>query len=126
MPNKKAILVVSQNLFFLPRIQNVAGPSGYEVRLADSATKFWELHNEGNVALVLVDLEGNSNTWSSVVQKLRESTSPVSRIVAFGPHADVETLETARGLGCDAVLTKGQFSNAIRKIVETEGAEVKD
>jgi len=103
----------------------VASPSGYEVRLADRAPKFWDLYNKGDVVLVLVDLEGDNNTWSSVVRKLRESSSPVSRIVAFGPHADVATLEVARKLGCDAVLTKGEFSNALRKIVETEGAELK-
>ena len=125
MPNRKAILVVGQNLFFLPRIQNVAGPSGYEVRLTDSAPTFWNLYDEGEVALVLVDLEGDKNTWASVIRGLRERASPVSRVVAFGPHADAATLEVARELGCDAVLTKGEFSDALRKIVETEGAEVK-
>ena len=43
-------------------------------------------------------------------------------MVAFGPHSDVESLELAARLGCDAVLTKGAFSGAIGRIVETEGA----
>ena len=59
MLDRRAILLVGQNLFFLPRIQNVAGPSGYEVRLTTGAPKFWELYDEGDVALVLVDLEGD-------------------------------------------------------------------
>ncbi len=125
MPDRRAILLVGQNLFFLPRIQNVAGPSGYEVRLTTGAPKFWELYDEGDVALVLVDLEGDKDTWATVIRGLRERASPASRVVAFGPHVDVATLELARELGCDAVLTKGEFSDALRKIVETEGAEVK-
>ena len=125
MSDRKSILVVGQNLFFLPRIQNVAGPSGYEVRLTATAPKFWELYDEGDVALVLVDLEGDKDTWATVIRGLGERAPPVSRVVAFGPHADIATLELARELGCDAVLTKGEFSDALRKIVETEGAEVK-
>ena len=125
MSDRKAILVVGQNLFFLPRIQNVAGPSGYEVRLTARAPKFWELYDEGNVALVLVDLEGDKDTWVRLVRELRERDAPTPRVVAFGPHADIATLELARELGCDAVLTKGEFSGALKRIVETEGAELR-
>ena len=34
-------------------------------------------------------------------------------------------MELAREMGCDAVLTKGEFSGALKKIVETEGTELK-
>ena len=125
MPDGKAILVVGRNLFFLPRIQNVATPSGYDVKLTSTSPEFWEAYDVGGVALVLVDLEGDKDTWTAVVRGLRERDPPTSRVVAFGPHADVETLDLARELGCDAVLTKGEFSGGLRKIVETEGAEVK-
>ena len=125
MPDGKAILVVGRNLFFLPRIQNVATPSGYDVKLTSTAPEFWEAYDKGDIALVLVDLEGDKDTWTAVVRGLRERDPPTSRVVAFGPHADIETLDLARELGCDAVLTKGEFSGALRKIVETEGAEVK-
>ena len=125
MPNNKTILVVGQNLFFLPRIQNVAESFGYDVLLTDSVPRFWDLYDEKNVALVLTDLEGDKDTWSAVIRKIRERPSPVPKVIAFGPHADVATLKVARDLGCDAVLTKGEFINALRKIVETKGAKVK-
>ena len=125
MPDGKAILVVGRNLFFLPRIQNVATPSGYDVKLTSTTPEFWEAYDVGDTALVLVDLEGDKDTWTAIVRRLRERDPPTSRVVAFGPHADIETLDLARELGCDAVLTKGEFSGALRKIVETEGAEVK-
>lgn len=127
MPDRKTILVVGRNLFFLPRIQNVASPSGYDVKLTFTAPEFWEAHDhdEGDIRLVLVDLEGDKDTWTGVVRGLRERASPTAKVVAFGPHSEVATLDLARELGCDAVLTKGEFSGALRKIVETEGAEVK-
>ena len=125
MPDRKTILVVGQNLFFLPRIQNVATPSGYDVKLISTAPEFWEAHDEGDAPLVLVDLEVDKGTWTGVVRGLGERTSPTAKVVAFGPHSEVATLDLARELGCDAVLTKGEFSGALRRIVETEGAEVK-
>lgn len=125
MPHRKAILVVGRNLFFLPRIQNVASPSGYEVKLTATAPEFWEAYDEGDTALVFLDLEGDKDTWTAVVRGLRERVPPVSKVVAFGPHSDIESLELAREMGCDAVLTKGEFSGALKKIVETEGAELK-
>jgi CheY-like chemotaxis protein len=125
MPDRKTILVVGQNMFFLPRIQNVATPSGYDVKLISTAPEFWEAYDEGDIPLVLVDLEGDKDTWTGVVRGLRERASPTAKVVAFGPHSEVATLDLARELGCDAVLTKGEFSGALRTIVETEGAEVK-
>ena len=125
MPDRKAILVVGRNLFFLPRIHNVAEPSGYDVKLTATAAEFWEAYDEGDIPLVLVDLEGDKDTWTSVVRGLRDRVPAMSRVVAFGPHADIESLDLAKKLGCDAALTKGEFSGALRKIVETEGAEVK-
>ena len=125
MPDRKTILVVGKNLFFLPRIQNVASPSGYDVKLISTAPEFWQAHDEGDTPLVLVDLEGDVEIWTSVVRGLGERASSTSKVVAFGPHSEVSTLDLARELGCDAVLTKGEFSGALRTIVETEGVEVK-
>ena len=125
MPDTKTILVVGRNLFFLPRILNVASPSGYNVKLTSTDAEFLEAYEKGDTPLVLVDLEGDKDTWTAVVRGLRERVPPTARVVAFGPHSDVETLDLARELGCDAVPTKGEFSDALRTIVETEGAEVK-
>ena len=125
MPDRKTILVVGRNLFFLPRIQNVASPSGYDVKLTSTEAEFLEAYEKGDTPLVLVDLEGDKDTWTGVVRGLRERASPTAKVVAFGPHTEVATLGLARELGCDAVLTKGEFSGALKTIVETEGAEVK-
>jgi CheY-like chemotaxis protein len=125
VPDRKTILVVGRNLFFLPRIQNVARPSGYDVKLTATASEFWDEYGESDISLVFVDLEGESRTWTAVVRGLWERVPKMFRIVAFGPHADTESLDLARELGCDAVLTKGEFSSGLRRIVETEGAELK-
>ena len=122
MPDNETVLVVGQNLFFLPRIQNVAAPLGYEVRRTATESSLWDNYHESVPVLVLVDLEGDKDTWTTVVQGLQKLEEPRPKIVAFGPHADVAALELARKLGCDRVLTKGEFSSSLQQIIESRGA----
>jgi CheY-like chemotaxis protein len=124
MAASETILVLGQNLFFLPRIQNVADPLGYHARRATDEAGFWDSYREVTPALILVDLEGDRATWTGVVQDLRAQPQPRPKIVAFGPHADVAALKLARELGCDTVLTKGEFSSSLQQIVQSQGAEV--
>jgi hypothetical protein len=106
----------------LPRIQNAATPFGYEVRQTPTLQSFWNLYDQKGTALILVDLEGERDVWTVLVEGLVTGISPTPRIVAFGPHADVKTLDLALELGCDSVLTKGQFSSSLAEIVESRGA----
>ena len=124
MNDRQKVLVVGHNLFFLPRIQNVAVSYAHEVRQTPTVEKFWEEHREDTTALILIDLEGDRDIWTSIVKELRRQGESGTKVVAFGPHADVATLELARNLGCDAVLTKGQFSSSLQKIIESRGADV--
>ncbi len=120
---KEKVLVVGQGLFFLPRIQNTAAPFGYEVVQTATGARFWEEHAKGTTALILVDLEGDRDTWTAVVEELRRRGEAKSRVVAFGPHADVATLRLAKDLGCDEVVTKGQFSSGLGQIISSRGLE---
>ncbi|MCI0771728.1 MAG: hypothetical protein J4N94_07595, partial [Chloroflexi bacterium] len=107
MSEPKTVLVVGQNLFFLPRIQNAATPNGYKVVQARTEAEFRESFEEGTTALVLVDLEGDAEEWPKVVQGLRGEKRASVKVVAFGPHSDEAGMARARDLGCDLVLSKG-------------------
>ena len=60
--NKK-VLVVATNLFFLPRIQNMAAPSGCETRQVMAVDRLHGEMAEGETVLVLVDLEADPEFW---------------------------------------------------------------
>ena len=112
------IILVAQDLFFLPRVYNAAAPQGYEVMQAQTAERFGDVYGEGRTALVLVDLAGEAGEWRAVVERLSgEAGRP--RIVAFGNHADEETLEEAVALGCDAAISNAELSRDMVKIVES-------
>ena len=115
------IILLGQNLFFQGRIEMVAEPLGFSVRQANTEADFWDSYSDGETELVLVDLEGDATTWSSVVAALGEKSaqgeSAGPRIVAFGPHEDTATMERAAALGAQQTLNKGRFSATLGEIV---------
>ena len=129
MADASRIILLGQNLFFQGRVETVAEPLGYSVRQANTEADFWNSYADGETELVLVDLEGDAETWSSVLTGLGQraandgKSSPDSgpksgpRIVAFGPHEDVATMERAAALGAQQTLNKGRFSATLPEII---------
>ncbi len=133
MAEDKGIILLSQNLFFQGRVETAAEPLGYQVRQARTEADFWTLWAlwDGNgdggtaLALALVDLEGDADTWAAVLTGLQRRTagdagsSPGAevRIVAFGPHEDTASMERAKELGCPLTLNKGRFSATLGDII---------
>ena len=116
---REGIILLGQNLFFMGRVETVAEPLGYQVHQAQTEAGFWQSYDDRATSLVLVDLEGNEDTWVAVLaglqQRLESAAPPPEaaeapedlngesaegvRIVAFGPHEDLAAMERARGPG---------------------------
>ena len=116
------IILLGQNLFFQARVETVAEPRGYSVRQAHTEADFWASYADGETELVLVDLEGDAETWNSVLKALSERVAGVGggnppRIIAFGPHEDTASMERAAELGAQQTLNKGRFSATLGEIV---------
>ena len=60
-PGRETVLLVGQNLFFWGRVETLADPLGYEVLRATTESAFWESYGSGQLALILVDLEGDES-----------------------------------------------------------------
>ena len=124
MENRKGIILLGQNLFFQGRVETVAEPLGYQVRQAHTEADFWASYG-AETSLVLVDLEGDADTWAAVLAGLQEKApagdgsnrSQLVRIVAFGPHEDTAAMERAQTLGAHQTLNKGRFSATLGEIV---------
>ena len=116
--DRETVLLVGQNLFFLGKIEAVAEPLGYEVQRATTESVFREYYASRRPALILVDLEGDESIWSEVLGNFERPEEGVVKVVAFGPHENVDMLERARNLGCDLVLNKGEFNRDLPKIIE--------
>ncbi len=133
MTGRKGIILLGQNLFFLGRVEAIAAPRGFRVRQAHTEADFWAAYADGagdtDTGLVLVDLEGDADTWAAVLAGLQRRAQagagptlrPGPRIVAFGPHEDAAAMAQARALGCHEALNKGRFSATLGEIVGGEG-----
>ena len=113
----KKVLVVATNLFFLPRIQNIAAPSGCETRQVMTVDRLNEEMAEGETALVLVDLEADPEFWGEAVRAVLAGGESRPQVVGYGGHTNTEMLQRAEEVGCDLVLTKGQFSRDLAKLI---------
>ena len=134
---REEIILLGQNLFFMGRVETVAEPLGYQVHQAQTKAGFWQSYDDRATSLVLVDLEGNEDTWVAVLaglqQRLESAAPPPDapeapedrngesaegvRIVAFGPHEDLAAMERAKALGCHLTLNKGRFSATLPEII---------
>ena len=124
-PPAPVALVLTGNLFFIPRIESAAIRSGMEAVYGNSAAGLLRSTAGREVALALVDLETEESAWvdgvsllSSVLKREGEPSAP---LIAYGPHGDADTLRKARALGCDAVLTKRDFSSRLLELMKTRG-----
>ena len=122
MAGPEAVLVLSDNLFFMPRIEAAAESAGMETVQCHSGKGLLEAAEGRETPLVLVDLEMDETVWAealAVINGLTTASRPL--VVAYGPHGEPQTLRKARELGSDAVLIKRDFSERLPELLETRG-----
>ena len=122
LADKETVLVLTSNLFFMPRIEAAAEAGGMDLVSASTADKLMEAAASHNVPLVLVDLEMDEPVWTQALEALKSAGAPETMVVAYGPHGEPGTLRKARELGSDAVLIKRDFSEGLQELLATRGA----
>ena len=129
MAGQEAVLVLTGNLFFLPRIEAAAEHFGLEALQASSPETLLEAAESRSVSLVLVDLEMDEAVWVGALEQFTAALKPAAGssedtgppVIAYGPHGEPETLRKARALGSDAVIIKRDFSERLPELLETRG-----
>jgi predicted metal-dependent hydrolase/CheY-like chemotaxis protein len=139
----QTILALLDDLFLIPRVQDVVSDSGFELKLVAKpvdlgidiepvvrATPLTE-PLEGAEAilvreisalqpsLILVDVNLESVPWAQWIRVLK--TSAATRripILVFGPHVESDRLEQARQMGADKVLSRGAFHKRMPALIQ--------
>lgn len=129
-PRPPVALVLTGNLFFIPRIESAAARCGMEAIYGNSAAGLLQSTAGRAIALALVDLELDETAWADGLPLLTAALKPdgggpeAAPVIAYGPHGNAATLRKARALGCDAVLTKRDFSQRLPELLKTRGRAV--
>ena len=129
MADKETVVILTSNLFFMPRIEAAAEAGGMDLVSASTAVKLMEAVASHDVPLVLVDLEIDEAVWTEALESLKSSETrgtqgaePGPRIVSYGPHGEPDALRKARRLGSDSVIIKRDFSEGLQELLATRGA----
>ena len=122
MTDKETVLVLTSNLFFMPRIEAAAEAHGLETVNESTVAALIKAAESHTVSLVLVDLEMEEPIWTEALESLKVHKGAETRVVAYGPHGEPDSLRKARELGSDAVLIKRDFSEGLIELLASRGA----
>jgi DNA-binding NarL/FixJ family response regulator len=105
-------LLLSDDLLDGSRVTATARAIGFEVRQRRSADALIATVRDLVPSCVLVDLHNPGLDVPALVRELR-SLSPRPRLVGYGSHVDAARLRAARQGGCDEVMPRSQFFEAL-------------
>jgi ActR/RegA family two-component response regulator len=114
MENEKVLVLLSDDLIFNSRISAPARDDGATVRSARDVDAAIVAARQSSATCVIVDLALAGSRIGELLTSLRALAVP-PRIIAYGPHVDAAGLRAAAEAGCDIVLPRSKFSEALDK-----------
>jgi DNA-binding response OmpR family regulator len=105
-------LLLSDDLLDGSRVTATARAAELEVRQLRSADALSAAVRDQVPSCVLVDLHNPSLDIVALVRAIG-SLSPRPRLVGYGSHVDATRLRAARQAGCDDVMPRSQFFEAL-------------
>ena len=126
-----AVLVFVFDLFFVSRIESVAGKIGArsdfwekneapppKMQLMEELVRLYAGRDPSIPDLILLDLSTPGFPWESWVKSLRSLDDLAETpLVAFGSHVQVDILALARSAGATAALAKSRFTAQMPQII---------
>lgn len=109
-------LFVSGDLMFGSQLSFAAQRVGVRLLTAANLAALPDKLAGETPRLALVDLHAAGADLAEIVGLLKRLQPPPT-VIAFGPHVQESLLAQAQSLGCDRVLTRGQFHQQMNSIL---------
>jgi CheY-like chemotaxis protein len=109
------IALLSSDLACIAQVTGAAQRLALAVEAAMTPTRLLEI--APGKRLVVLDLNTVGLDPLETIPQLRGLEPPPAAILAFGPHVHEARLASASQAGCDAVVTRGQFSSQIEALL---------
>jgi DNA-binding response OmpR family regulator len=120
MSRPTKVLLACGDLFFSTQLRSGAEAAGAQVDVELSADRILPRSATGDYTHVVLDVELPHLDLAAIVRSLPTDHRP--RVIAFGPHMQTARLDAARAAGCDVVLSRGQISANIGRVLHSDGA----
>jgi CheY-like chemotaxis protein len=116
-------ILLSDDLMFTSRVTGTGRDLGLTIAPARSATVLLDIARRQPPTCVIVDLANAGLDIAALIAGLNELPQR-PRVVAYGSHVDVASLQAAKAAGCDVVLPRSKFveelPTALPRWVEAE------
>ncbi|MAI33428.1 MAG: hypothetical protein CBE00_07335 [Planctomycetaceae bacterium TMED240] len=109
-----SVMMLSGDLLFCSRVKVAATAAGRQFRMGGQLPT----EDTDSIAYVVLDLSTRSGLTNKLVELCREKC-PDAKLIAYGPHVDVNKLHAAKTAGIETVLSNGQFSNQMQAIFDS-------
>lgn len=113
----ETIVLIVDDLMFLPRLQNSLKQLGYQPVAATNDSRLTQALFKSPV-LVIVDLFSQSFDWEQLIGVVKKSKAGPVPVLGFGPHVDLELRQKALDAGCNAVVGRGAVVSQLPHLVE--------
>ena len=105
-------LVLCDDLIFFSRIAGAARAAGRTVRQAKTSAELLVLARQHAPRGVILDLQNPGLELEPLLAELRVLPA-IPRVIAYGSHVLADALRAARQAGCDRVLPRSRFVEAL-------------
>jgi CheY-like chemotaxis protein len=106
--------MLSDDLIFSSRVRAEARALGLDVMQVRSTSALIEqVRRQPPVRGILLDLAFPGLELNKLLAELRAVCTALPRLIAYGPHIEAEALRAARVAGCDPVLPRSKFVEAL-------------
>lgn len=120
------IVLFTNDLMFQSRIKSIVENSGNQLIVARKQDGVQNQLSPGQTpSLAVFDLSFRGINLESAVANLREQY-PGIKLIAYGPHVDVDALQQASDLGIDEVMTRGQFDRNLSVVLVPSSPDSRD
>ncbi len=106
-------LMLIDDLIFFSRVAGTARAAGLTVRQAKTSDDLLTLARHQAPTGVILDLQNPGLDLPTLLADLRSSCVSMPRTVAFGSHVEAAVLRAAREAGCDQVMPRSKFVEAL-------------
>lgn len=103
-----SVVMLSGDLIFSSRVKAAAERAGLQFRVAGSLPD----DDTNSIRFVVLDLSTRSKLTDQIVRRCSERC-PGAKLIAYGPHVQVDKLNKARQAGISTVMTNGQFDREL-------------
>ena len=109
------VFLLSGDLLFASKVKSTVESMGGQFGMGGN------LPTDGtqSISHLVLDLSTRRGLTDTVMG-IREEKCTAAKVIAYGPHVQVDRLKNAREAGIEMVLTNGQFDAGMRTIFEAE------